>query len=234
MKTLKNYAEFVNERVTIDLKISIDDEGVVDISAEIPKDEEEPKEDKEDKKDKEDKEDGEEPGFNMPHRGDQKIDFKDFEKVNAGGVENIEYKDDDKIINKSPLSKKAKLANDRGKKIEYKDSQDFRKKLVATTKDEVKIYLIDADHVRDEIDIDYTMGGHAYVYPNYVPEDEVWIDEEMNKEDQYSTMVHETTERNEMRNRHLQYDKAHDDASAAEIKVRKKLEKERKDEGEKE
>ena len=225
MRTLKNYEQFVNEKVKIDLQITIDDEGKVDISTDIPKDEEKPK------KEKEDKTDGE---LHLIHKGDEKINFKDFEKVDAGGIEKIEYKDNDKIIDKSPLRKEAKEANDRGKKIIYKQSQDFRKKLIATTKDGVKIYLIDADHVRDDIDIDYTMGGHAYVYPNYVPEDEVWIDEEMNKEDQYSTMVHETTERNEMRNRHLKYDKAHDDASAAEIKVRKKLEKERKEEGEKE
>ena len=127
----------------------------------------------------------------------------------------------------------------RSAKIKLGQATLFTKKnadgaTVFILKDGVKIYLINADHVRDEIDIDYTMGGHAYVYPNYVPEDEVWIDEEMNKEDQYTTMVHETTERKEMRDRHLTYDKAHDDASAAELKVRKKLEKQRKEEGEKE
>ena len=173
MRTLKNYEQFVNEKVKIDLQITIDDEGKVDISTDIPKDEEKPK------KEKEDKTDGE---LHLIHKGDEKINFKDFEKVDAGGIEKIEYKDNDKIIDKSPLRKEAKEANDRGKKIIYKQSQDFRKKLIATTKDGVKIYLIDADHVRDDIDIDYTMGGHAYVYPNYVPEDEVWIDEEMNKE----------------------------------------------------
>jgi hypothetical protein len=217
MKNLKNYTQFVNEKVTIELKISIND-GIVDVSTNEPKE------------NKKDKEDGEEPNFNMPHKGDEKINFKDFDNIDAGGIENIEYKDDDKIISKSPLSKKAKNANDRGNKITYKESQDFEKKLISTTKDGVKIYLVDADHVRDDIDIDMTMGGHSYVYPNYIPEDEIWIDEEMNKEDRYSTIVHEITERNEMRNRHLEYNKAHDDASAAEIKVRKKLEKERKEE----
>jgi hypothetical protein len=172
--------------------------------------------------------------YSMFHKGDEKINFDDFKKTDAGGIEDIEYEDTYKVIEKSPLTKKAKEANDRGKKITYKESQDFRKKLIVTTKDGVKIYLINADHVRDEIDIDYTMGGHAYVYPNYIPEDEAWIDEEMNKEDQYSTIVHELTERNEMRNRHLDYSTAHDDASKAELKVRKKLEKERKAEGEKE
>lgn len=226
MRTLKSYEQFVNEKITIDLKISVDDEGSVEITTDVPKTEDEPKEKDDTEDDKSDS------NLHLHHKGDEKIDFKDFEQTDAGGIEHIEYKDDDKIISKSPLSKKAKNANDRGSKITYKESQDFRKKLIVTTKDGVKIYFIDADHVRVDIDIDYTMGGHAYVYPNYVPEDEVWIDEEMNERNQYSTIVHEITERNEMRNKHLTYSKAHDDASTAELKVRKKLEKERKKEGE--
>ena len=223
MKIIKTYDSFVNEELF----------GLSKADKEKKKDKDKKDEKTRKEKDKLDSDDNQEI-YSMFHKGDEKINFKDFEKVDAGGIEDIEYKDTDKIIDKSPLTKKAKEANDRGKEIVYKKSQDFRKKLIVTTKDGVKIYLINADHVRDEIDIDYTMGGHAYVYPNYVPEDEVWIDEEMNKEDQYTTMVHETTERKEMRDRHLTYDKAHDDASAAELKVRKKLEKQRKEEGEKE
>jgi hypothetical protein len=223
MKIIKTYESFVNEELF----------GLSKAEKEKKEKKDEKDEELRKEKYKADSEENQEI-YSMFHKGDQKIDFKDFEKLNAGGIEDIEYEDSDKIIEKSPLTKKAKEANDRGKQITYKKSQDFRKKLIVTTKDGVKIYLINADHVRDEIDIDYTMGGHAYVYPNYIPEDEVWIDEEMNKEDQYSTIVHETTERNEMRNRHLDYSKAHDDASAAELKVRKKLEKERKVEGEKE
>ena len=68
-----------------------------------------------------------------------------------------------------------------------------------------------------------TMGGHSYVYPNYISENEIWIDEDMDIEDQYTTIIHEMTERNEMRNKHLSYSAAHDDASAKEKKIRKKL-----------
>ena len=168
--------------------------------------------------------------YNMFHEEDQKINLKDFNKQNAGGTEGIKYKDFDIIIDKSPLSHEAKEANDRGKKITYIKSQDFRKKLFVKTKDGVKCYLIDATHVRDYFDVDFTMGGHGYVYPNYIPEDEVWIDEEMNKEDEYATTVHELTERTEMRNKHLKYNKAHDDASAKEIEVRHKIDKEKEKE----
>ncbi len=159
------------------------------------------------------------------HDISKKFNLKDFNNKNCGGIENIKYNDSDKIIDKSPLSEKAKEANDRGKKITYKQSHDFRKRLVAITKDDVKIYLVNGTHIRDKIDIDLTMGGHAYVYPNYIPENEIWIDEDMDIEDQYTTIVHEMTERNEMRNKHLSYSKAHEDASEKEKKVRKKIEK---------
>jgi len=159
-----------------------------------------------------------------------KFSFKDFKKWDAGGIEHIQYKDDDKLFNKNPLPTKIKNNNSRGKKITFKQSQDFSKKLIVTTKDGVKIYSVDGTHVRNEkgtgFDIDFTMGGHAYIYPNYIPEDEVWIDEDMDNEDKYTTIIHELIERKEMKNRHIPYNKAHDDASKKEERIRRKIEKE--------
>jgi hypothetical protein len=143
----------------------------------------------------------------------------------GGGVEHIIYKDDDKIIEKSPLNKRQKEQYDRGKKITYKESQDFRKKLFTTTADDIKVYLIDAEHVRTNIDIDYTMGGHGYIYPNYVPEDEVWIDDRMNELDINATTVHELDERKHMKMMDWTYSKAHEHASKKELEIRKRLEK---------
>jgi hypothetical protein len=152
----------------------------------------------------------------------EEFDLKEFKDKTGGKIENIKYKDTDKIIDKSPLSDKDKKANKRGKKITYKESQDFDKKLITTTKDKIKIYSVDGTFVRDNFDIDLTMGGHAYIYPNYIPEDEVWIDKDMNDKDKYATIVHELTERNDMKNKNLTYNDAHDIASDAEIKARKK------------
>lgn len=143
----------------------------------------------------------------------------------GGGIEHIVYDDDDKIIEKSPLNKREKEQYDRGKKITYKESRDFRKKLFTTTVDGIKIYLIDAEHVRTNIDIDYTMGGHGYIYPNYVPEDEVWIDDRMNDLDIKATTVHELDERRHMKTLDWTYSKAHEHASKKELEIRKKLEK---------
>lgn len=155
-------------------------------------------------------------------KDNDKIDYNQLAKINGGGVEDIDYKPKDKLIDKSPLSKKAKKDNGyRGKKITYEESQVFYKKPLISTHDGVHLYLIDAEYVRDNIDIDYTMGGHGYVYPNYIPENEVWIDAEMNKEDQFTTCIHELTERNLMKNKDMNYSDAHEEASNQEHKVRK-------------
>lgn len=151
------------------------------------------------------------------------LDFNQLLNVDGGGICNIQYNIDKNLIEQSPLNKKQKENNSRGKNITYDESQSFDKKLFLTMKDGIKIYLIDANYVRKKIDIDYTMGGHAYVYPKYVPEDEVWIDIKMVPSDQFATAVHELVERNLMKNKNITYSKAHDEASRQEKKIRKIL-----------
>ena len=153
----------------------------------------------------------------------KEFDLTDINKKSGGGIQNIKYDMDDLIIDKSPLSKELKKEYPRGKKITYKDSKNFNKKIISTTKDKIKIYSVDGTYIRDNIDIDFTMGGHAYIYPNYIPEDEVWIDGDMNDKDKYTTIIHELSERNEMKNKKLDYDEAHNNASKKEKKLRKDI-----------
>ena len=162
----------------------------------------------------------------------KKIDLKILAELKSGGVEKIDYakNKDKKLIDLSPLDKKAKKDNGyRGDKITYAESQVFHKAPFLTTDDDVHIYKIDAEYVRDNIDIDYTMGGHGYVYPNYIPENEVWIEDTMDDEDIFTTAIHELTERREMKTKGVDYSTAHDTASAAEKKFRKELGEERID-----
>jgi len=49
------------------------------------------------------------------------------------------------------------------------------KKTFIRTQDGLKIYYIDGGFLRSNIDIDFTVGGHHYVYP-FIPRNEVWID----------------------------------------------------------
>lgn len=87
-------------------------------------------------------------------------------------------------------------------------------------KDRLKIYLVNGNEVRKD-HIEFTMGGHGYVY-DYVPKDEIWIDENLKSkpEDMEATIKHEVFEVRKMRDEGLDYDTAHELANQVEKKVR--------------
>ncbi len=75
--------------------------------------------------------------------------------------------------------------------------------------------MVDGDAVRDTQFIDFTMGGHHYIY-DWIPENEVWIDNRMSDEDIIATKIHELFERNLMKYAGYEYDAAHDGANMVE------------------
>jgi hypothetical protein len=85
------------------------------------------------------------------------------------------------------------------------------------------VYVVDGEHIRNEIDVDFTCGGNEAVYPNYVPANEIWIDNALAPLDATATLLHEIVERNLMMRKDWGYDRAHDAASAAERPFRKEL-----------
>ncbi len=85
------------------------------------------------------------------------------------------------------------------------------------------VWLVDGERVRNELDIDFTCGGHNLVYPRYVPRGEIWIDDALGPLDATATLLHEAVEYCLMRDRKWSYDRAHDAASAAEMPLRKKM-----------
>ena len=48
------------------------------------------------------------------------------------------------------------------------------KKVICETSDGIKVVEVDGNHIRDNIYVDYVLGGHHYVY-DWIPEDEVWL-----------------------------------------------------------
>jgi hypothetical protein len=100
---------------------------------------------------------------------------------------------------------------------EIKD--ELRKELI-TEEDGFKIYSVDGEAVRKD-HIEFTMGGHGYVY-DYIPRDEIWIDENLNDKpyDRYATIKHELFEVKKMRDKGLDYEAAHELANGMEEKVR--------------
>jgi hypothetical protein len=96
---------------------------------------------------------------------------------------------------------------------------DFKKS--QTQEGETQVVLVDGSVVRSCIDPWFVMGGHHYVY-EYVPENEVWIDEKLEKQDIPLITLHEVTERNLMKHEHKGYDVAHEYAVAVEREARRK------------
>jgi hypothetical protein len=72
--------------------------------------------------------------------------------------------------------------------------------------------------VRSVFDIDYTEGGHDYVY-EFVPANEVWIDDAVEEPERPFVLLHELHERNLMA-KGWPYSKAHADSSRIEYRCR--------------
>ena len=78
----------------------------------------------------------------------------------------------------------------------------------------VRVWIVDGKLVRSIFDIDFTEGGHDYVY-EFVPLNEVWIDNDVEETERPYVLVHELHERNLMA-QGWDYSRAHADASQLE------------------
>lgn len=85
------------------------------------------------------------------------------------------------------------------------------------------IYLVSGEKVRNEIDLDFTAGGSEAAYPNYIPKNEIWLDDALHVLDRIATIFHEIVERNLMLYRGIDYDDAHDTALKRELEFRREL-----------
>jgi hypothetical protein len=88
-----------------------------------------------------------------------------------------------------------------------------------------KVFDVDGNYVRNNIDIDFNGGGNPSRY-QYVPDDELWIEKLSNnvETDIMGYTVHEYVECERMKNMGETYEVAHDKASQIEKKVRKHYE----------
>jgi hypothetical protein len=84
--------------------------------------------------------------------------------------------------------------------------------------DHTTIWLVNGRLVRDFYDIDFTEGGHDWVY-RFVPKGEVWIDNDVEPEERPYILLHELHERNLMK-KGLSYNDAHADSSQLEYYTR--------------
>lgn len=78
----------------------------------------------------------------------------------------------------------------------------------------VKIWFVKGRLVRSVYDIEFTEGGHEHVY-EFIPKDEVWIDNDVHPDEQGFVVFHELHERNLMADG-KDYDTAHEESSRLE------------------
>lgn len=85
--------------------------------------------------------------------------------------------------------------------------------------DGLEVWVVDGELVRDLFFIDFTEGGHDKVYA-FIPEKEIWIDDDLVGEERPFVLVHELTERRLMSGG-MDYDSAHRASSRVERRCRR-------------
>jgi len=84
----------------------------------------------------------------------------------------------------------------------------------------IEVWRVDGNLVRCFYKTDYTEGGHGYVYP-WVPKGQIWLESGLDEWELPFIVSHEYLELRLMRDRGLQYDKAHEICSQVEFDLRK-------------
>ena len=134
----------------------------------------------------------------------------------------------DKAIVKADAAEK----KERGKDDKEETEDDIHRSILGKTEDGATVWEVDGSVVRDLRDIDFTEGGHDRVY-DFVPVNEVWIDDEIVEKERPYILLHELHERGLM-GEGMDYEAAHKKSSALEHKCRENpdgLSKALKDEG---
>jgi hypothetical protein len=101
--------------------------------------------------------------------------------------------------------------------IRGESSNELNKVLLNKYTNGLKVYTVNGQYVRDNLDIDFTQGGHYKVYP-FIPENEIWIDDILRDNDRDSTKLHEIAEVASMPSKGFvgkdeEYETAHNDVA---------------------
>jgi hypothetical protein len=96
--------------------------------------------------------------------------------------------------------------------------KNIHKKLLKKYSREVKVWIVRGELVRGLFFIDFTEGGHDKVY-HFVPEKEVWLDDDLGPRERRYVLLHELHERSLM-SLGWTYSRAHREASKIEFHCR--------------
>jgi hypothetical protein len=98
------------------------------------------------------------------------------------------------------------------------DGREVHERLWKKLENGLSVWIVNGRLVRSVFDIDFTAGGHDYVY-EFVPENEVWIDDAIEEPERGYVLLHELHERNRMAGG-WPYSKAHSESSRLEYHCR--------------
>jgi hypothetical protein len=98
------------------------------------------------------------------------------------------------------------------------DGKEVHERLWKKLENGVSVWIVNGRLVRSAFDIDFTEGGHDYVY-EFVPENEIWIDDDIEEKERGYVLLHELHERNRMAGG-WPYNKAHAESSRLEYRCR--------------
>jgi hypothetical protein len=98
------------------------------------------------------------------------------------------------------------------------DGHEVHTRLWKVLENGVSVWVVDGRLVRSVFDVDFTEGGHDYVY-EFVPQNEVWIDDAITEVERPYVLLHELHERTRMA-AGWPYSKAHSESSSLEYRFR--------------
>jgi hypothetical protein len=98
------------------------------------------------------------------------------------------------------------------------DAKAVHERLWKTLENGLQVWIVNGRLVRSVFDIDFTAGGHDHVY-EFVPQGEVWIDDDIIEKERGFVLLHELHERNQMV-KGMPYSKAHAESSRMEFRCR--------------
>ena len=85
--------------------------------------------------------------------------------------------------------------------------------------EDITVWLVDGEEVREHYKHDFLEGGHGYVY-KWVPNNEIWIENQTHLEEVPVLILHEYVERILMKYYKIKYDRAHEIAAKTEFNHR--------------
>jgi len=135
----------------------------------------------------------------------------------------VSFREASKIANFAEKRERARSSFARKLKLLFKRKELLKKvhkKIWRNYKDKLFVYIVDGEAVRDFFDVSFVGGAHHYA-DNFIPKNEVWIDDSIHQSEIKFLLIHELHERNLMKSKNLSYLPAHKSATIVEDYCRK-------------